>query len=355
MEVVMTQVLATTKLQSSKDESGTERSQFIRSSLTREEIVFDKERARRILGEIYRSFIRSGAAEQIARRAPQHVYRPTALPLGSREHHVWLFCAAATDAREDSARVYRTHAQLWESARAPLPFRTKQRKTHELYTKRVLDWSSADFIWGLAKCQFGSPRRTIEWWPRRGRTLWQDWGGDPYRMFEGGSVDAVMKWKASHKEDPIPGIGPKIASLIAIFLEEAGLPAVRDAFPVDVHVQSLALSLRLVHFTRVAPILNETLEAILRPNLVALCEEEGWSRIHLSHALWLRGNSGCRNCEASPHMERDCPVYVDCQGRFSTNPYTRLGLWLPGNPPARKGGAMPRVLPILPLFQGAGE
>ncbi len=349
----MTQVLTIEDPKSRNPRSDTERSQFIRASLTPEEITFDKERARRILGVLYRNFIGSGASEQIAKRAPQHVYRPEALVPGSREHHIWLLFSGATDAREESARVYRTHAQLWENARAPLPFRTKQRKTHELYTEKVLKWSRADFIWGLAKCQFGNPHRTIDWWPRRAKTLWEDWDGDPYRMFAGGSVDAVMKWKASQKEDPIPGIGPKIASLISIFLEEAGLPAVRDAFPVDVHVQSLALSLKLVHLSRVAPILNETLEEILRHELVALCEEEGWSRIHLSHALWLRGNSGCRNCEASPHMERDCPVYADCQGRFSTNPYTRLGLWLPGNPPALRGGVMPEVLPILPLFQGA--
>ena len=352
----MTQVLKQAEAKDGKTANRTERANLIRASLSRDEIEFDKERARRLLGVIYRRFTNGGGAqEEIKRRAPQWVYRPESLAFASPPHRVWLFCAAATDAREDSARVYNTHSQLWRNARAPLPFRTKQRKTHELYTEKVLKWSHADFVWGLAKCQFGNPHRTIEWWPRRSLTLWKDWGGDPYRMFELGSINALMEWKAKQKEDPIPGIGPKIASLIAIFLEETGLPAVRDAFPIDVHVQSLALSLRLVRFTRVAPILNETLEAILRPNLVALCEEEGWSRILLSHALWLRGNSGCRNCEASRHMARDCPVYADCQGRFSTNPYTRLGLWLPGNPPARKGGDVPEVLPILPLFQGTGE
>ena len=352
----MTQVLKQDAVIEARGVSKSKRAELIRASLSAHEIEFDRERACVLLGDLYRRFTRDGNAEiEIKRRAPQHVYRPPGLKIGSREHHIWLYFAAATDMREDSTQVYHAHAQLWGNTKPPLGFRTKQRGTHELYTEKVLKWSHADFVWGLAKCKFGNPRRTIGWWPRRARTLWNDWGGVPYRMFELGSIDALMEWKSKQKDDPIPGIGPKIASLTSIFFEETGLPGVRDAFPVDVHVQSIALSLRLFRFSRVAPILNETLEAILRRNLVALCEQEGWSRTLLSHALWLRGNGGCRICSTTPSMKRDCPVYTECQGRFSTNPYTKLGLWLITDPPARKGGEMPQLLPILPLFMGAGE
>lgn len=198
-------------------------------------------------------------------------------------------------------------------------------------------------------------RHPEEWWGRRAKTLWHTWKGDPFRMYESGTIDSVMAWKGAQKDDPIPGIGPKIASLIAIFFEEIGMDAVPDAFPVDVHVQRFALALGLVSLKRIDPILNETLEQILRPALSELCREEGWSRIALSHAIWFRGNRGCTNCSRTLHAELSCPVYVDCGGVLASKSYFRMGLWLPEAGPLPKGGSAKFIsFEDKPLFLGTG-
>ncbi len=332
------------------------RTRHVHNALRNEEVRFNKERAREVLGTLYCAFTRNNNdREHIVRTAPQWKYRPRELEVGSPEHRVWLLLAAATDAREDSASVYRAHELLWRDARPHLALWGAPRSTRELYTPQVLEWTREDYERALAKCRIGNPKRTIAWWPQRARTLWRIWNGDPFAMFRDGGVDDFIRWKYAEEVDPFPGVGPKIASLIAIFLEEVGMSPVSDAFPVDVHVQSLALSLQLVDMSRPGPITNETLEEILRPELSLLCKEEEWSRIALSHALWFRGNGGCRVCARSFRMEHECPVYHECVGRFGTRSYFRMGLWFPDVPPGQKGGTQRFHVPRDGLFQFAGE
>ncbi len=337
--------------------SKTERMRLTHASLKDVEIAFRKDRARELLGRLYRDFTRGGGAkEDIAHRAPQWVHRPPALEFASPEHRRWLFFAASTDVREDSHSVYATHRALWEDHRSPLPFRGAARSTRELYEESVLTWEREDYISALAKSRIGNPRRNIDWWGRRARTLWGEWGGDPYGMFSSGSIDGFLAWKDAARSDLLPGVGPKIASLISIFLEETGLPGVPDAFPVDVHVQSIALSLGLLEFAREGPVLNDALERTLRKGIAELSREEGWSRVHLSHALWFRGHHGCRGCSRRREMPLHCPVYSDCRGRYASGPYFRMGLWMPHVPPAPRGGDRVEGDPDpLPLFASADE
>lgn len=327
-----------------------------RSSLSSTELVFDRDRARALFGVLYRQFSeeRSGQVT-IESHAPQWKYRPTSLVFGSPDHQRWLWHAASTDLRAQSADVYHTHQLLWEDRRSQLTFGTLRRSTRELYTPTVLEWEQEEFTWALAKCGFGNPKRNVEWWKHRAHTLWHEWGGDPFQMFALGSIDALMEWKRTQRVDPLPGVGPKIASLIAIFMEEVGMSHVPDAFPVDVHVQRLALALRVVVPTRDAPILNETLEALLRPEIVRLCDEEGWSRIILSHALWFRGNRGCTDCWKTPYAQVGCPVFAECQGAYLSRPYFKMGLWIPMDGPMAKGGCAPLVpFSERPLFAQTG-
>ena len=330
------------------------RSALTRKSLQQNEIVFEKERARRVLGELMRQFLASGL--EIEANAPQWKYRPRDMKVGSKAHRIWLWSAASTDLRSESEFVYHAHRMMWEEEQDQFVFDDARRSTRELYQRKVLRWKKDDFESALANRRFGNPHRNVEWWGRRAKTLWREWKGDPFRMYESGTIDAVMAWKNAQKEDPIPGIGPKIASLIAIFFEEIGMGAVPDAFPVDVHVQRFALALGLVSLKRIDPIMNETLEQILRPALSELCREEGWSRIALSHAIWFRGNRGCTNCSNTRHMAMICPVYNDCHGALRSNSYFRMGLWLPEAGPLPKGGTI-TLVPFheRPLFVGTGE
>ena len=329
------------------------RSVLTRKSLKSDEVVFEKERARRVLGQLMHEFLASGL--EIASNAPQWKYRPRDMKIGSKEHCIWLWSAASTDLRSESEFVYRAHRMMWEEEQDQFVFGDIPRPTRELYQKKVLGWKESDFESALANRRFGNPHRNVEWWGRRAKTLWHDWKGDPFRMYESGTIDAVMAWKDAQKEDPIPGIGPKIASLIAIFFEEIGMKPVPDAFPVDVHVQRFALALGLVSLKRIDPILNETLEQILRPALSELCREEGWSRIALSHAIWFRGNRGCTNCSRTRHVELSCPVYAECGGVLASKSYFRMGLWLPEAGPLPKGGTAKFIsFEDKPLFSGNG-
>ncbi len=333
--------------------STTHRAELTRKSLKISEVVFEQERARKILRELYQQFLASGL--EIESNAPQHLYRPRQMKVRSRPHQIWLWSAASTDLRSESATVYHTHRMLWNGEQNQLAFVDGRPPTRELYTRKVLGWQQSDFEHAFAKCRFGNPRRNIEWWGRRAETLWNEWRGDPFAMYSGGTVNSVMEWKKAQKQDPLPGIGPKIASLIAIFFEEIGMNPVPDAFPVDVHVQRFALALGLVSLTRIAPIMNETLEQILRPALSNLCHEEGWSRITLSHAIWFRGNRGCTNCSNNRHAGETCPVYADCTGALPSKSYFRMGLWRPDQPAMPKGGEL-RVVPFneSSLFSSTG-
>ena len=326
------------------------RRDLTRTSLKKEELHFDRERARELLGVLYRTFTRDEShRDVIMQLAPQWAYRPSGLKECSLDLYRWLWFAGSTDLREDSGTVYRSHQMLWENARGILPFR--EINTRLLYHPEVLDWDQAQMTWALAKCRFGNPRRNIEWWQRRAHTLWNVWGGDPRKMYQSGSIDGFLSWKDRSEQDPVPGVGPKIASLIAIFFEELGMEKVPDAFPVDVHVQSLALSLKLITSKRAGAILNETLEEVLRKELIQLCREEGWDRITLSHAMWFLGNRGCRECAKTPHMRQFCPVWDQCVGRYDTKPYFRMGLWLPYLPPRLKGGEKRIAIEPMPLFE----
>ncbi len=336
-----------------------ERSWLERMSFAPEELHFDASRARELFGRILERYLHDLRRRTIRKEdlAPQWRHRPRAIAVGSDAHRRWLFSSAATDVRGDSNRVYETHRRLFENDRLALPFHDL-RSTRELYEAEVLSWTDDDLRHGLAKCQFGNPRRNVDggWWKTRARTLWETWDGDPFRMFAGGTVDAVVAFKKANGANPLPGIGPKVASLIGIYFEEIGHAPIPDAFPIDVHVQRIALALRVVIPLRPAPILNETLEQLLRPRLAALCAEESWDRIDLSHALWGRGNHLCTGCWRDPNAIMGCEVFRECQGAYWSRPYFQMGLWLPELGPMAKGGCAPMV-PFLerPLFFHQGN
>ena len=100
----------------------TSRKELTRASVTKDELSFDKERARKLFGVIYKRFVVSGNAETMIKTcAPQWKYRPRAIEFGSSEHERWLFFAGSTDLRTESEDVYRAHQLLWENKKHQLP------------------------------------------------------------------------------------------------------------------------------------------------------------------------------------------------------------------------------------------
>jgi endonuclease III len=245
--------------------------------------------------------------------APQTVYRPEEMVIGSLEHVRWLFFAAMTDRREISAMVYKGHRELWANHAEALYNNPLSKDLEQLQLEDL-----------LRKAGFGMPRTAARDWLQCSSTLFTLLHGDPRLMYAGRSIDDIVrmknaKWKLS-------GFGPKILSLLAVFyaeLEMITMPT--DAFPVDVHVQRFALSTGILKIEKKTS--NTHLERILRPLLANICHERGWSVVEVSHAIWFLGNRLCTGCARSSLAEVFCPSRSFCGGPFETKEYFTRGAW----------------------------
>lgn len=305
-------------------------------------VVVDKERARHVLRPLYRAFMeRKMLFAHVTREAdaPQRRFFPEGAPRGSVEHNRWLFFATMTDRRQVSDRVYENHVWLWKNA-------------PELYSEKVLNMPLVKITDLLRVISVGVPTQSAKYWPRSARTLFHCFNGDPLEMYRRfGSVNDILLFKKEGGD--LPGFGPKILSLLALFLEELGLMTMpRDAFPVDVHAQRFAVSTGVVRSSSYV-VTNEQMERVLRPLFCEICTEERWKPLELSHAIWFLGNRCCNGCYANAAMELLCPAYAKCNGSISTLSYMRLGTWDMTAPRHRKGGVRMFSLPPLhrsPLF-----
>lgn len=305
-------------------------------------VSVDKERAKLVLRPLYRAYIeRRMLFAHVTREAdaPQRRFFPEGVSRGSIEYHRWLFFATMTDRRQVSELVYESHTRLWI-------------KEPRLYSEEVLDMSPSVIQEFLRGENIGAPAQSAAYWPRSAKTLFQLFGGDPLELYRKlGTVNNILLFKKEGGD--LPGFGPKILSLLALFLEELGLMAMPpDAFPVDVHVQRFAISTGIVRTS--SSVTNESMEKVLRPLFCEICAEEGWKPLELSHAIWFLGNRCCNGCYDNAAMEEFlCPAYAECGGSISTLSYMRHGIWDITEPRHRKGGARtfsPHLLHRSPLF-----
>lgn len=301
-------------------------------------ITVDKARAVLVLRPLYEAFVNQRQLfAHISREvhAPQRRFFPEGVQEGGLDHRRWLFFAAMTDRREVSWRVYESHARLWV-------------KEQKLYSEHVLGMSSIGIAKLLAGENIGSPAQSARYWPRSAETLFGSFGGDPLSMYQQfGSVQEILAFKK--RGGSLPGFGPKILSLLAMFYAELGLMVMPlDAFPVDVHVQRFAISTGVIMAE--VPLVNEQVESALRPLLCEICIEEGWNPLLLSHAIWFLGNQCCSGCYRNRAVEFLCPSYEMCGGSISTLTYFRRGTWDMTAPRHNKGGQRNFVLSSAPLF-----
>lgn len=319
------------------------------------QVVFDWSRGEEVLRDALLAYERRTHIYQEVHQdngdAPQHKYAPKGMKRGSLRHRQWLFFAALTDRRQLSEEVYKNHVHLhrefpWLYEKRFLAEWPRYKKecalaepprTSKLFTELVLesaatsDRQMVDFITLLLESRrIGVPRQSARYWVPCMRTLYEAFDGDPLRMYKKGSIEAILGWcgdvERATRRDPLPGYGPKLLSLLALFYEELGLlPSVDGAFPVDVHIQRLFISTGAVVGS--GTIESDALAEKLRRPLYALCSKNGWSPLRASHALWFNGNRNCSGCSSRKDIEHRCPIYSLCGGAIESRSYFRQGKW----------------------------
>lgn len=280
-------------------------------------VVVCPKRAKIVLEKIYQDAIhREGFFRYVHADAyaPQRTCIPAGVERGDERHRVWLFFGAMTDRRGQSNRIYDGHERLWK-------------KYPELYTYDVTAIPIDRVIQLVASERLGLHNNVIRNWVDNAKTLFYILGGEPLNIYKGRSVNDI-EYPINRKNDymHLPGFGPKILSLLSMFYAELDLMELPlDAFPVDVHVQRIAISTGILD-SRDRYISNETAEMILRFLICRIAIDNDWSRIELSNALWLLGNQGCHDCYRCKTMSYFCPVYNECRGAISSGPYYK-GKW----------------------------
>lgn len=288
------------------------------------------------------------------------------VPRGTAEHRRWLWFATLTDRREVSDLVYRAHCRIFEDY-------------PEFYDERIVNADPEDFKEKIRRRSYkiGSPYQSAEFWIRCGKTLFEEYGGDPVVLLQmhGWSVASVYKWKQEEKKkrgyDPIPGWGRKLLSLYFLYLSELGYKMPRDVFPADVHAQAILLQTGAVSFGGKKVLYTSGFAEMIRKEVPRICRQQGHEVIRYGHASWLLGSQLCVNCAGNPAVPHLCPVYEECKGRVDTSSYFAKGIWRKDGQVMTKGGERPgfglptdfsprerggtkarkvKVIPIMPLF-----
>lgn len=275
--------------------------------------------------------------------APQNVFIPNGMTRGSKDHIRWLFFAALTDRRQISNEVYKAHVRIFSNH-------------PELYDARGLKYSVSEIENILVKHNVGVPRQSAKYWGPCIDTLYNEFGGDPLLIYKvnGNTVEGIQKYRKEFqkrkKYNPLPGYGPKISSLYAMFLAELDvLTYPKDAFAVDVHVQRIFLQTNCL--TLYNSEINENLEKVLRPFLCKMCRKHNLNKVDLAHAFWFLGSTLCTNCHSRGDVPLLCPVYEMCGGPVNTMKYFIEGRWDPEDKRKRKGGCNTFKLASGPLFE----
>lgn len=299
-------------------------------------VTVDPARAYAVLDEIVPAFLERRHLYRYhhLEQAPQHVYRPIELTVGSVEHARWLFFAAMTDRREQSFMVYRGHRALWE------------KHADWLYNNPLARTvTPADIKPILAEQGFGMAGTAARIWGPNSTTLFTWLSGDPRKLYEGKSINQIVSEK---RWLGLPGFGPKILSLLAMFLAEAEMITLpEDAFPIDVHVQRISLSTGIIKMKGATA--NTYLEQALRPLLTNIIQDRDWNMVDVAHALWLLGSRMCTNCSLHSLASSFCPAYSFCKGPFSSELYFSKGKW---DPDAQSPTGDKRTV-LLPDFAGS--
>lgn len=301
-------------------------------------LTFHKDRAMTLVQRAREAYLKRthlyGRVHVDDASAPQHMHRPLGLTLDSREYHLFLFFATLL--------TYRSQSERWFGQAV---------RMHELYpalfSEAVLKHTVEDIHEALVEVGYMHHEQGSGYWHQTAHTLFSDeLEGDPLKLFAFRTVDDYLVYKRklsrNKKGEQLPGIGPKIYSLMALFFEEIGaldrMP--KGVFPVDIHVMRICIGAGalegegVVEAARVAE--------LVRKELSSICEKNGISVQDLAHAFWFLGNRACFRCSRIKGIDRVCPLVSLCGGSPNTREYSKRGKWDFSAPRNRKGKQHPQ-------------
>ena len=289
-------------------------------------VTFRWRRIRHVLRTLIKSPL-GKAARNSVRVAAHERYRPVDIARRSDDLAIWLFFSLLGDRLQKTEDVYRDHARLW-------------RNQSWLYRREALKTPWQDVARVLIREKVGLPIETAKRWVPCLRALYELFEGNPRFLFSEGSIDLTLALKKELKRqtgtDQLLGYGPKLLSLLALYLQDAGLlGTIAGAFPVDVHFQRLLIITGGVQsggIIRCNWLAEET-----RPRLWQMCTDNGWRTLTVAQASYTLGNTLCVRCSQTADIHLRCPVYKLCGGKLPSANYGKRGIWDLSIPRLRKG------------------
>ncbi len=284
-------------------------------------LIFDQVRAVEVLSMLSSAYLEQRMLYERVNSsllsAPQQAHIPKDIIKGSRAHQIFLFFTTVITYASESDMGFRQSVDLYN--RFP-----------EYFGEELLHLDVSDVSTALLSVGFVRPNQGAGYWHGSGTSLYREFGGEPREFFSVSGVDEFLQRKKQMSKkfgrEALPGIGPKIFSLMSLFFEELGIiPEMPGAFPVDLHVQRIMISCGIVQGSGRVPA-SEVAEFI-RPRLYAHCVTHGIRPLDLSHALWFLGNRVCTVCRHVEGLPMVCPVEQLCGGAIPSMIYGRKGLW----------------------------
>lgn len=280
---------------------------------------FDDERAEEILSVVYACYLNGSHLYRYYHAkngsAPQHKHIPTSIKKRSAEHQIFLFFASILTYHSQSEMGFQQCLKLYD-------------EWPEFFRPDVCRKSPHKLQIAFKKVGFIYPNEAARRWFFSAKGLFEEYDSNPLMIFKNGSIDDALKRKVRGNKNLLPGFGPKLLSLLALFYEELNLlNALPDAFPCDIHVQAQCIGLDIAK-SQEKIFRTDPFAEFLRKNISGVCRNKNISALDLSHALWFLGNRLCMYCKKKKTTsEKFCPIFKYCSGRISTISYRRKGLW----------------------------
>jgi hypothetical protein len=278
----------------------------------------DRERARQVAQQLYRSFLPGGQGVFGEWKASQNVM-PSDMEVGSRDHLLFLTFTVSVNRQRDALDLWRRASAAWSDP-----------ETHYLFEPKLVCSSAPQKVDNDLK-RLGISKKTqidAAAWRKIAQTLVGQWGGEVASLLAACAYDARSllaklesegQWIAGKFRPSFPLLrGPKIGPLwIRILRDKAGVELKGLAgvpIPVDVHVLRATLcsgsitgtfkGRSSIAFEVVRRVWNDATEGITRIDgspMVALDVDE---------ALWTLSRLGCSQRGNGPlkPCPTDCPL-----------------------------------------------